>query len=423
MRFFLFTLTVLSNCAFAGCPTDEYVGAFALGDAPALICIDYQSTKCTAKCGQTTGGICTMVQGKWGPFALTGESCETGGDGGGTGETGGSGNTASGATDTGGGSTGGGTTGGGSTGGSGVVDTSGASCGTGTGCTFNPKGYYQTASNPADYGLQQIHGVLNSLTTVTTFSSNAANSTLSAISTSLNSFSNAYQNNLITANNSAIKANESLSNIEWRLNNPVSSSTPNYSDVLASINKSTQMTAGMSNNIFYDFGSRISGLSNMVSSNLSTSNMLQDMQLQKANDEIALLSDIKSLLSNSTSSGSSTGGNQSSGDIGSSSNPGHLQDASYIRCDNCTFDIQGANVRLDDAKAELSKTLDEIKTKAGETLAFNFQGSNEISDCYDILPDWVGQSVCVNTGSLWNILGSLIFIICVMAALYIILGD
>lgn len=123
-----------------------------------------------------------------GPFALTGESCETGGDGGGTGETGGSGNTASGATDTGGGSTGGGTTGGGSTGGSGVVDTSGASCGTGTGCTFNPKGYYQTASNPADYGLQQIHGVLNSLTTVTTFSSNAANSTLSAISTSLNSF-------------------------------------------------------------------------------------------------------------------------------------------------------------------------------------------------------------------------------------------
>jgi hypothetical protein len=54
MRFFLFTLTVLSNCVFASCPTDEYVGAFEMGDAPALICIDYESTKCTAKCGQTT---------------------------------------------------------------------------------------------------------------------------------------------------------------------------------------------------------------------------------------------------------------------------------------------------------------------------------------------------------------------------------
>lgn len=420
MRFFLFTLTVLSNCVFASCPTDEYVGAFEMGDAPALICIDYESTKCTAKCGQTTGGVCTMVQGKWGPFALTGESCDTSDNGGGTGETGG-GNTTSGATGTGGNTTSGATGTGGS--GSGVVDTGGASCGTGTGCTFNPKGFYTTPSNPSDYALQQIHGVLNSLTTVTTFSSNAANSTLSAISTSLNSFSNAYQNNSITSNNAATNANEHLANIEWRLNNPVSSGSPNYMEILSSINKSTQMTAGMSNNIYSDFRGRITGLDNMISSNFSTSNMLQDMQLQKANDEIALLSDIKTLLSNSPSSGSSTGGSQSSGDIGSSSNPGHLKDASYIRCDNCTFDIQGANVRLDDAKAELSKTLDEIKTKAGETLAFNFQGSNEVSDCYDFLPDWVGQSVCINTGSLWSIIGSLIFIICVMAALYIVMGD
>ena len=422
MRFLVLFLSVI-NFAFASCPTNELVGSFAIGDAPALICVDYLSTKCTAKCGQTTGGTCAMVDGKWGPFGLTGESCVDtgGGDSGGTGGTGGTGSvdctlTPSDPSCT----SGGGSTGGGS---SGVVDTGAASCGSGAGCTFNPKGYLQTASNPSDYGLQQIHNVLNSLTTVTTFSSNAANKSLSEIATSLNTFSNAYQNNLIPSNNESIKTNEHLSNIEWRLNNPLSNSSSSASGT--SLDYSSKLDALIDLSSYQtNFLASIQGgfysLSDHAARTSSNTGALFNSYKTYSEINTKQLDDIKSLLAQSVSSGSGTGSGSS---VGTSDNPSHVADSSYIRCSDCAFDIAGANQRLETEKANLSKKMDEIKTQAGDIFSFNLNGSADISDCYDILPSWVGDSVCVNTGSLWSILGSIIFIICVMVSLYIIMGD
>ena len=75
MRFLLLFFCVI-NSAFAICPANQNVGSFYVGPVPVLICIDYLSSKCMAKCGQSTGGTCAEVDGKWGPFGLTGESCE-----------------------------------------------------------------------------------------------------------------------------------------------------------------------------------------------------------------------------------------------------------------------------------------------------------------------------------------------------------
>jgi hypothetical protein len=436
-------LYLFATSVYADCPAGESIGNYPLS-SPLILCVSYIGNNCVAQCGYSPSSeiaACVQNSGNNGPYRLTGVSCTP--EPGSTVDcsltpyaaecftdpvdctatpndpscsSGGSGavdctvtpNDPS-------CSTGGGSTGGGSTGGA-IADTGGASCASGVGCTFNPKGY--AVSSDSDYGMHQIHDVLDSLTVVTTYSDNLANNTLLSISDSVNSLQNETKTNLTNLYNQSLSTNNLLDSIKSGIASIPSDSPVDYSGLLNSINQNTSTSAGMSYTIYYGLNGTLSGMNSMISSNLSVSNSLQDKQLQKFNEQIGLLGDIKSLLSNSASSSDGTGS-----DVGTSANPSHVAESSYIRCSDCTFDIQGATQRLEDSKAEFSKTIDEIKDRAGDIFAFNLQGSSEISDCFDILPSWVQQDVCVNSGNMWSILASIIFIICVMGAFYIVMGD
>jgi hypothetical protein len=442
-------LYLFATSVYADCPAGESIGNYPLS-SPLILCVSYIGNNCVAQCGYSPSSeiaACVQNSGNNGPYRLTGVSCTP--EPGSTVDcsltpyaaecftdpvdctatpndpscsSGGSGavdctvtpNDPS-------CSTGGGSTGGGSTGGA-IADTGGASCGSGVGCTFNPKGY--AVSSDSDYGMHQIHDVLDSLTVVTTYSDNLANNTLLSISDSVNSLQNETKTNLTNLYNQSLSTNNLLDSIKSGIASIPNDSPIDYSGLLNSINQNTSTSAGMSYTIYYGLNGTLSGLHSMISSNLSVSNSLQDKQLQKFNEQIGLLGDIKSLLSNSASGsgGTGSGGGEGSGtgpSVGTADNPTHVASSLYKACTDCVVDVAGAQSELDASKEKLITVTKQIQSDFKNIFTFDSSagsGSSSISSCWDF-GSLIGQK-CMQLDETWALLKALVLFIFMIAVVF-----
>lgn len=422
IRFFL--LYLISFSAFADCPAGESIGSYPLS-TPQVFCANYIGNSCAAVCGWSSGqpAVCVGTATEQGPYRLTGASCEPH-DPGGTVDCSltpldpscfitppdCTANPTDPACSSGGGNTGGST--------GGVTDTGSAHCGSGVGCTFNPKGYFTSASE-SDSGMHQIHDVLNSLTTVTTYSDNLTNTTLSAISDSLNVFSNKYQSNLIDANNATLKTNDYLADIKWRLDNPLSGSTS------GSVSTSPDYTS-----LLNGLGSMVSGINyNTTYANFNLESMRFSLgNLNSINSNMYsvtdTLRDIKTILSNSASSGSGTGsgGGDGSGtgpSVGTAENPAHVASSLYKSCTDCVVDVEGAQSELDVSKEKLKTTIKSIQADFKNIFTFDSgagSGSSAIASCWDF-GDLIGKK-CMQVDETWALLKALVLFIFLMAIVF-----
>lgn len=331
-------------------------------NTPSTICVDYIGEYCEATCGYGTGEnvrVCVGFEAsdKKGPYILTGKNCTP---------SGGSGGTASGATDTGGGTPSGGSASGGTTvGGIGATE--------GGGWYMDPDGHIKpfgftsglketivSSSNKIENSVSNFHrDFLNSYSSIPGFLGDI-DLKLDSLATT-NSLLQSADNSLV---NLSDKVSDGFSAISSKLGGASSGAvTTNYSSKLDSLIDIQRQQLGK----LYSIEALSSNIARSTLETRIEANKINSQQLAHDDYQDGILNDIKSLLSNSVSSGSGTGtgtgDGEGSGDVVGPAVPGEPgQGKSFWKTQ-----YPGGLQTL------FSNKMDEVKATALAGLLNNFQ--------------------------------------------------
>lgn len=424
------------NSAFAICPVNQNVGSFYVGPVPVLICIDYLSSKCMAKCGQSTGGTCAEVNGKWGPFGLTGESCE----------------------DTSGGGTvdctltpydpsctsGGGTvdctvtpndppcTSGGDDEVSCTEDPNQFKCQTPSAAVGDGISYYQDSNGKwrtiyISTGLKDT--IITSAKAVQTSVENVGRDIANSNPAPLLSSIDLKLASLSTTNSLLQTVDNSINYLSDKLENGASGSSPTAIDYSSKLDALIDLSSYQTNFLgsiqggFYSLSDHSARISSNTGALFNSYKFYSEIQTKQ-------LDDIKALLAQAVSGGSGTGSGGGDGEgsgpsVGTAENPAHLASSLYKPCSDCIVDMDGAKAELEASKEKLKALNKAIQTEFKDIFTFDSasgSGSSAIASCWDF-GSLIGQK-CMQLDETWAVLKALVLFIFMIAIVFMFMrGD